>query len=824
VIGARQGCCAAALIVLVASACAPASRPRPEQSVDDAEGALRRGQLDRALALVDGALDTLPASDSSSPFAWRLRLLRAEILISRTDLPAALHLINESLPTGAAYDALRARRLYLLAKAGVAQGSLKDALKAVADARSVTPTATANRAFDLDLAILEGQVQLRLGQWSEAERTLNAVVAETGRSGDRYRESLARNNLGMGRLVRGRFDEALPWFEQVIDLSAQQATSVYGVALNNAGICYSRLGQFDRAIAVQQRAVSLHERGSPVAYQQAVGELGTTYLLQGDVPQGVVHLRRALTIATDAKLRTDAALWARNLAAAYTYVGNWSEAERFNDEAKQLSPDEPGTRVWNTLHAAHIAAGRRQFAESTRLFDEALKASQSQPAIQWSAQAGLAAVAVAEGRPDRAEELFEAALATVERTRSDLLKADYRISFLSRLIDFYRDYVELLVERGRINQALEVVESSRARVLAERHGVAATQRLRVAGVRRLAAESGAVLLSYWLAPERSYLWIVTGEGVRSVPLPPAPEIERLVEQHQAMIHNALADPIASANTPGERLYDVLVRPALLSLRVGAPVVIVPDGALHGLNFETLLVSGLRRHYWIEDVELQVAPALSLIARRQETPAAPRPLLLIGDPLPRAPEFPALRYASDEMSRIAKRFPDQGVATYAGAQAVPGAFQEARPDQFAIIHFTAHATANLASPLDSAVILSGPDHQFKLYARDVAEQKLHADLVTVSACRSAGERAYSGEGLVGFAWAFLRAGARRVIAGLWDVDDRSTADLMDTTYAAIASGTPPPRALREAKLRFLREARTYAKPYYWGAFQVFTVTF
>ena len=69
-------------------------------------------------------------------------------------------------------------------------------------------------------------------------------------------------------------------------------------------------------------------------------------------------------------------------------------------------------------------------------------------------------------------------------------------------------------------------------------------------------------------------------------------------------------------------------------------------------------------------------------------------------------------------------------------------------------------------MDLAVIFSGPDTAFKLYARDVAEMPLTADLVTVSACRSAGDRAYSGEGLVGFAWAFLRAGSRRVVAGLW----------------------------------------------------------
>ena len=94
---------------------------------------------------------------------------------------------------------------------------------------------------------------------------------------------------------------------------------------------------------------------------------------------------------------------------------------------------------------------------------------------------------------------------------------------------------------------------------------------------------------------------------------------------------------------------------------------------------------------------------------------------------------------------------------------------------------------------------------------------------MSACRSAGERTYSGEGLVGFAWAFLRAGAQRVIAGLWDVDDRSTAELMDALYARLSAGDAPARALRDAKLSLLRRGDNFAKPYYWAPFQMFTVS-
>jgi CHAT domain-containing protein len=98
--------------------------------------------------------------------------------------------------------------------------------------------------------------------------------------------------------------------------------------------------------------------------------------------------------------------------------------------------------------------------------------------------------------------------------------------------------------------------------------------------------------------------------------------------------------------------------------------------------------------------------------------------------------------------------------------------------------------------------------------------LQADLVTISACRSAGARSYSGEGLVGFAWAFLQAGARSVIAGLWDVTDSSTPGIMDVLYSQIKDGKSPADALRQAKLNLIRSTGSYRKPYYWGPFQLY----
>jgi CHAT domain-containing protein len=296
-----------------------------------------------------------------------------------------------------------------------------------------------------------------------------------------------------------------------------------------------------------------------------------------------------------------------------------------------------------------------------------------------------------------------------------------------------------------------------------------------------------------------------------------------VAAHHAAIQNAMANPLAGEGTAGEALYQHLVQPIAASVPAGASVVIVPDGALHRLNFETLPVPGAARHYWIEDVTVQIAPSLAMLrpaGRRGALGSAAPTLLLLGNPTPRAPEFPALSYAATEMSSVSKHFAAASVVAFDADRASPAAFLAARPERFSVIHFTSHAVANVENPLDSAVILSGSDQAFKLYARDVATLPLTAELVTVSACRSAGERTYAGEGLVGFAWAFLRAGSRRVVAGLWDVDDRSTAALMDQVYGRIAAGATPASALREAKLALIKQG--FPKPYYWAPFQLFTL--
>jgi len=119
-----------------------------------------------------------------------------------------------------------------------------------------------------------------------------------------------------------------------------------------------------------------------------------------------------------------------------------------------------------------------------------------------------------------------------------------------------------------------------------------------------------------------------------------------------------------------------------------------------------------------------------------------------------------------------------------------------------------------------VILSREGDSFKLYARDVVNHPLGAFLVTISACNGAGQKSYAGEGLVGLSWAFLRAGAHHVIAGLWEVSNASTPQLMDELYKSLRAGQDPATALRSAKLKLVHSRGIYRKPFYWAPFLLY----
>ena len=730
------------------------------------------------------------------------------------------------MPAGPAFRELAVRQLMDQASARSRLGEFSQAERLLEQAAAMAPQA--------GFPILEAEVDLRTGtvlslsgDSAGAERHYRKALELALTQRDLYLQASALGGLGFNLLKSSRFDEALPWFEAALPL-AEKAGARASVAamLGNLGRCYYGLGDFEKADPLLSRGADLFgEIGDVYRRQNLLAALGDeAFYGRGDLHKATAYYRQALESARKIEEPVSTARCLERMTEVALASGDLVSAEKHNREALALSR-QIGVRnleLWALFAQAQIQSAKREFAGAQRGFREVIAAASDLEDRQavWEAHTELGNLYAQTRRWGEADLEFQAALSTLERTRARLARDEWKLSFHSSAKKFFQSYVDFLMAQGRSERALEVVESSRARMLAQKLGVLEST-LRLPGAshfREMARALGATLVSVWLGPRRSFAWVVTPGKVESLVLPGEAEFTTAVQAYQGAIQS-LRDPLETANPAGRRLSELLLTPMARYVPPGTRVILAPDGALHELNLEALPAISGKPHYWLEDVTLLIVPSLALLApgsRAKRTDS--NSLLLIGGAIPPAAEFAPLPDADREIESLRRRFPS---LVLTGAQAYPAAYREANPGRFSFIHFSAHATGNRENPLESAVILSRKGEAYKLYARDVIGLPLRARLVTISACRSAGARTYSGEGLVGFAWAFLEAGAQNVIAGLWDVNDRSTAGLMDRLYAGIAAGRTPATALRAAKLDLLKSTGPYRKPYYWAPFQVFT---
>jgi CHAT domain-containing protein/Flp pilus assembly protein TadD len=797
---------ALALLPLLGIAACRHSALSPEDLSIDARfqaatDAARHQKFDEAAAKTGALLRASPAD-------WRFRLLNIEILIGRRLAQQALDQLDRYGAPPPEHSGrallLRGQALYTLGRFPEAETTLTQAAEAARTAHS---------------APLAAEVQLRRGtllamqsHFDEAQQMLHSVLDDSLRRHDTYLAANAASNLGFTLLSASRYDEAIPAYEQAqalfVDFGAQESVArAYG----NLGACYARLGDYETASRYYDQAqTAFAKTGNRFEQQIWLGNGGNLHVLTGDYAAAVEPYKQALAIARAIPNDVWAGRWLSNLATTYIGLEDWQSAENYYKQAVDLKRrlNDTTYQANSVINAAEIAAGRGRPEEAVRLFREALTKPSEDPTVELDAHAGLA-------RIEKTEAEFRAAIASIDHRGSALLKDEYRLSWLSSLIRFYRFYVDFLIANNQPDRALEIAESSRAHVLAAGNNSVT----HVADYQRLARQSSATLLEYWLGDTHSYLWVVTPARTYLHQLPPARELRPLVERYRA-VTAAGRNPLDVATDVGHKLYDTLLAPVLADAPQSTHFIVVPDGDLDSFNLETLPAGKSDRQFFIEQATISVAPSLGYLSTA--TPATPTrgSILLIGDPLSTNPQFPRLEFASQEMDSIANAMAGWESTVIKGADARPEAYSAAGPAHFGFIHFSAHATANEISPLDSAVILSGPAEKSRLSAREVMAQPLTARLVTVSACRSAGGKTYAGEGLVGFAWSFLRAGAGNVIAGLWDVNDRSTADLMTRLYTGIAAGQSIPESLRQAKLALLHKGGAYAKPFYWAPFELF----
>lgn len=824
-IGIRSICAA---LLLLGSACT--SRQPPSLSVLYHQGYqhLAVGELTAASrAAVQGK--QLAANGRHADWIWAFDVLEDEILVGKRRIPAALQRLDRQLASPRARDAILARALMTRGYArcysarGMGASGADDLRAASALARQLR-----SDALRVEVMLRRGTCRGRADDADNAEALFLAAFALAQQNGYRLLAAQALGNMGNLRIATSEYDDAVRWLTR----SRQTATGLNAIGLQarnlgRLGWCYLQLGDYLRAAQVLNEAEPLvaasGHAGDRITMLQ---HLGQAYQRMERYSDAERTYERAIALARkledpreSARVLADLEL---NRAELAVESGQLVQAVSYADNALRIQLEQriPDGRQRSLLLLGRIREKQNEPARAQALYREVLGLPVTRPELRWEAHALLARLLAHSGDNAQAEAQYRQAFALMRKPIAELLEPEHQLPFLASIARFQADYVDFLIKQGRVEDALRAAEANRASLLQARNSGTTTTQQSSTDYQQLAARANALLLFYSIGAERSYLWVIDAQRIKLVPLPGEATLEHLVDSHQRRIL-ASRDPLAEGSADSVELYRLLVLPGIEALPPDRRVIIAADGPLLRLNFETLVVPDPQPHYLIEDAIITSALSLRSLPAKALVQPAQRRLLALGDPTAVDPDFPPLPFAQREIETVAAQFAPAQRLVRTHGDATPAAYRQAASGHFDYIHIAAHAQANTVAPLDSAIVLSADGSQYKLYARGLMQIPLDGALVSLSACRSAGTRAFSGQGLVGLSWAFLSAGARQVIGGLWLVEDRSTAQVMGDLYAQLARGGEPSAALREAKLQLLHSETAYGKPYYWAPFVIYS---
>jgi CHAT domain-containing protein len=382
--------------------------------------------------------------------------------------------------------------------------------------------------------------------------------------------------------------------------------------------------------------------------------------------------------------------------------------------------------------------------------------------------------------------------------------------------------------------------------------------------------SDTAILEYTISDQHIVIWAITRDAVNyaSIRKTEKPILrdflktlrEPLIGSTEARNHIAL----------GEELYKTFVGPVEEYLRNVKHLIIVPDGELNYLPFETLIQrgSGLQSKlnrtlaevpYLIKRFEISYfsSAGVFILQQAQARSSTPTlPLLAFGDPVYRAEvstgnedkqqsagiqnitlrgrEFRRLEFSGEEVRRIASvwNIPTRSEHINLREEASVERLSQLDLSRYHILHFASHAVlgdkVGLASQpaLILSQIKSTVNQKESLEFADILKLKLNADLVVLSACETGLGQLRGGEGIVGLTRAFFYAGAASTVVSLWKVEDQSTSLFMERFYHRLKNGQNKADAIREAKLDIMRSKITLkstgteeslAAPFFWAPF-------
>ncbi|MGH9837208.1 MAG: CHAT domain-containing tetratricopeptide repeat protein [Blastocatellia bacterium] len=724
-----------------------------------------------------------------------------------------------------------------------------------------------------------GKVYNDQGSYRQALEHFNRALPIFEAAGDQPKVATTLINIGAMHDNQGNYRLGLSYMERVRQVyKSLDDKRGEAFTLVNLGIGHNKLGDHVQALAYYRQALPIFETiGDQSRIAHTRMQLGIVLRTQGNHDQAIDHLNKALTIFEAGGEKGGIALTLHNLGVAYNAQNQPAQALACFLRAASLCREigETGLSSFALRNAGHSYRQLNQPADAARVYREAISAAEAirenyaggeQDAQRLfesyaSVYYSLADFLVSQNEWAESFSLIERAKARVlldvlqagrdrisgtmsaeERKQEAKLRAEL-VALNSQV---YQDR-----RRGKRDQArLDDLEKARLAVedfqskLYTRHPKLRTERgedrpLTLPETVALLPDDKTALLEFAVAEDKSFLFVLTSNpaGVPAAPnlkvfaLPlKSQDLAARVEKFRTMMQKEDLD----FKTEAKALYDLLLKPARAQLQGKTSLVIVPDGPLWELPFQTLVNETGR--YLIEEAAISYTPSLTYLRKRYQQQA--RPVAAAGGLLALGiNDFGAQTVAQDRrrlmgvnegiknltaaepMAKEIGRLYQPQAKVLLGKEATEERFK-AEAGNYQVLHLATHGFLDDRSPMYSQIVLAPPREQAKedglLEAVELMDLDLNADLAILSACETARGRIGNGEGVIGLMWALFVAGVPATVVSQWSVDDKATEELMVEFHRQLKTKPAQGKAeaLRQAALKVMKSQRY---PFHWAGF-------
>ncbi len=768
------------------------------------------------------------------------------VYITLGEYPQALDYLNQALPPwrAAGNRMGEGSSLNNVARVHEARGEYQSALDAYRQALELHraagyPFGEANALTNVGLVLMSlGDPKNALASFTQALPLHRAVKNRGGEAAALAGIGAAHAQQGDTALALEYYEQSLPLARAVGDRNGEAAT------LGSLARVYVSRHEYERALATYQQALALHRAvGSRRGEASTLADLGAVHAARGATDTAAATFTDALPIARAIGDRGTEARILHQLARTDRDRGDLAGARAHAGAALAIAESLRSTVFNQELRSSYLASVQDYYRLA---IDVLARSHTAEPA------AGYDAAALQTSERARARGLLDLLTeagadirqgvdsALVQRERAAQQWLDAKAARLTRVLNAPHTDAQAAEASRDVDAATNDYRQIEADIRATSPRYAALvqpQPLGLDEIRAQVLDAGTLLLEYALGEEHSRVFAVSSTSFESYELPGRTQIEDASRRFYDAIKTD-ADP-ARSREAASALGRMLVGPVAGAL--GAKrLVIVADGALQYVPFGALPDPAAPEQRLLiaahEIVSLPSASALAVL--RRETAGRrppPKTLAVIADPVftlddqrvtppgARGPEgLPRLIGSRREATAILALVPEAMRKRALDFDASRTTATSAELGQYGIVHFATHAILDSVHPELSGVVLSLVDARGRpqdgfLRLHEVFNLKLPVNLVVLSACQTALGREIRGEGLIGLTRGFMYAGARGVVASLWQVDDESTAELMKRFYRAmLKEGRRPADALRTAQLELSRHPR-WSAPFYWAGF-------